>query len=108
MNVYDNTPESLNLIHKVLLEDEKATKEKSNTDSKLNLDLYETHDNEFECLDDTILNDMKDNLLYDKDKNIILKDIKSLCYGDYFGGRGIINILKIFFKLWNIYFFFNY
>ncbi len=85
VNVYDNTPESLNLIQKVLFDDEKSLKEKTGTDSKMNLDIYNNIDNDFECLDDTILNDMKENLLYDKDKNIILKDIKTLCYGDYFG-----------------------
>ena len=86
VKVYDNTPESLNLLKKTLILNEKKLSQSRISLSNSRVE-YQPDDNnrDLQCIDDLILNEFKSDLLNEKDKNSLFKSVKDLEYGEYFG-----------------------
>lgn len=87
VKVYDNTPESLNLLKKTLILNEKKVSQSQILLASKPLGYQQDENQDLQCIDDFILNEFKDELLNDKDKNTLFKSIKDLEYGEYFGSN---------------------
>lgn len=84
VKVYDNTPESLNFMKKTLLfNDKNVNNYASLSDSKILEEFDENQD--LQCVDDNILKEFKEEILNDKDKNLLFKNVQDLEYGESFG-----------------------
>lgn len=85
VKVCDNTPESLNFMKKTLEFNDKNMifQDIRDPDKKLTRTFIENED--LDCIDDDILREFKDDLLNDKDKNPLFKNINELQYGESFG-----------------------
>lgn len=84
VKVYDNTPESLNFMRKTLLfNDKNITNYASLSESKI-LEYFDENQ-DLQCVDDNILKEFKEEILNDKDKNLLFKNVKDLEYGESFG-----------------------
>lgn len=77
VKVYDNTPESLNLLKKMLshsFENKTAQKKEAHTEKKT-----------FRCIDDNVMKEIQDTIINHDKNNGLLKAVSTLEYGDSFG-----------------------
>ncbi len=75
VKIYDNTPESLNLLKKILTPSNEV-KSLGKEFSKKTL----------RCIDDNVMKEIQDTIFTQDKENGLLKPISTLEYGDSFGG----------------------